>query len=245
MLEATRTGLLGPRHSAHISYHGDRSPSGKMPSSSPSSGSGPAVEVTSPSSSSSARSSSRPTLPPAMGKRVHAVSSQLDSVRSTLAPLMKLPMKETLAKLKPMERARLEVGLSFAINALFYVYLKTRGENPVDHPVKKELDTVKMYLKKLKAVQEKVNLRKKQTLRKEASEEVGSNAAIAFRDSKDVVSDRSGGKPTQVQVNTSVIQRTVSRLIASKKRSLENGKGRGKQKTKRKKRQVKTATRNY
>ena len=158
---------------------------------------------------------------------------------------MKLPLKETLAKLKPMERARLEVGLTFAINALFYVYLKTRGENPVDHPVKKELDTVKAYLKKLKSVQDKVDLREKQKLRKEASEEVGSNAAIAFKDSKEVVSDRSGGKPTQAQVNTSVIQRTVNRIIASKKRSLENGKGGGKSKLKKKKRQVKTATRNY
>ena len=69
--------------------------------------------------------------------------------------------------------------MTFAISALFFVYLKTRGENPADHPVKKELDTVKSYLKKLKATQEKVDLRERQKSKKAAAEEeMGANAPL-------------------------------------------------------------------
>lgn len=202
-------------------------------------------------------------MPAAMSKRVHAVSAQLAAVRSTLAPLLKLPLKEALARLGALEKARLEVALSFAINALFFVYLKTRGENPADHPVKKELDTVKAYLKKLKATQGKVDARAAQRSKKEV--EMGANAAIAFDKAESegtnqkkkgvaagaaagsIATDRNGGKPkpTQVRVNTEVIQRTVNRIISSKKRRNEDGGGNAQpsKKKKKKKRQVKTATR--
>ena len=204
-------------------------------------------------------SATGPSLPVGMGKRVHAVSTQLAAVRSTLAPLLKLPMKEAIARLGALEKARLEVALSFAINALYFVYLKTRGENPADHPVKKELDTVKAYLKKLKATQQKVDMRAAQRNKKEA--EIGANAAIAFDKAESegtnqkkrgaaagsITTDRSGGKPTRAQVNTAVIQRTVNRIISSKKRRNEDdsqGSQPSKEKNKNKKRrQVKTATR--
>ena len=75
-----------------------------------------------------------------MSARVRSISTQLDGVRAHLAPLLKLPIQSTMTTLEPMERARLQVALGFAINALFFIWLKSRGENTSEHPVKKELN---------------------------------------------------------------------------------------------------------
>ena len=104
---------------------------------------------------------------------------------------------------------------------------------------------MKSYLKKLKATQEKVDLRERQKSKKAAAEEeMGANAAIAFdKDAsegkkKGIAMDRNGGKPARAQVNTSVIQRTVNRIISNKKRRSSGTSDASS--TKRKKRQVRT-----
>ena len=48
-----------------------------------------------------------------MVNRVRAVAAQLAAVRAHLTPLLETPTKETLEKLAPLERARLEVAAAF------------------------------------------------------------------------------------------------------------------------------------
>merc|ERR1711865_337312 len=80
--------------------------------------------------------------------------SQLDAcltdVESQLRPLSSKPLKELQAGLPPLEAAKLNVVGAFAINTLFYIFLKTQGVDPAKHPVKAELDRVKTYFKKIR-----------------------------------------------------------------------------------------------
>ena len=122
-----------------------------------------------------------PACPPAMVNRVRAVAAQLAAVRAHLRPLLEAPTKTTLEKLAPLERARLEVALGFAINALFFVYLKTRGANPTEHPVKSELDKIKGYLRKLRETE------KKQKLGEEGGKKGGSGVAVDTSVAKRIV----------------------------------------------------------
>ena len=41
-------------------------------------------------------------------------------------------------------------GLAYAINTLYFVYLRTIGVNTASHGVRKELDRVKSYITKIK-----------------------------------------------------------------------------------------------
>merc|ERR1712010_250218 len=64
--------------------------------------------------------------------------------------MLSKPLKELSAGLPPLEAAKLSVVGAFAINTLFYIYLKTQGVDPAQHPVIQELERVKGYFKKIR-----------------------------------------------------------------------------------------------
>merc|ERR1712166_1508243 len=74
----------------------------------------------------------------------------LSDVESQLRPLFSKPLKELQAGLPPLEAAKLNVVGAYAINTLFYIFLKTQGVDPTKHPVKAELERVKTYFKKIR-----------------------------------------------------------------------------------------------
>lgn len=49
------------------------------------------------------------------------------------------------------ERAKLNLVLAYALNSLFYIFLRTQNVNPANHPVRKELQRVQAYMEKLKS----------------------------------------------------------------------------------------------
>jgi hypothetical protein len=138
------------------------------------------------------------TIPPKMSARMNSVASQLNDVRNHINPLLKLPIQLTLQKMTPLESARLKIALGFAINALFYIFLKTRGENPTEHPVKKELDRVRAYLKKIKATEASIKEKKRKNDIRE-NHNLKAKASIAF-------------------VDSTVAKRTVERTLGIKRR---------------------------
>merc|ERR1712196_405219 len=83
-----------------------------------------------------------------------AAISQLDAcvgdIEALLQPMLSQPIKELTGGLPPLEAAKLSVVGAFAINTLFYIYLKTQGVDPAQHPVMQELDRVKSYFKKIR-----------------------------------------------------------------------------------------------
>ncbi|KAI9318951.1 hypothetical protein BX666DRAFT_1833130, partial [Dichotomocladium elegans] len=72
-------------------------------------------------------------------KAAKALRVRIEIVKKHLEPLLAAPLNEVYGKLALNEKAQLQVLLSYAINSLFYMYLKTQGVIPQDHPVTTEL----------------------------------------------------------------------------------------------------------
>ncbi|KAI8144613.1 hypothetical protein BJV82DRAFT_490569, partial [Fennellomyces sp. T-0311] len=72
-------------------------------------------------------------------KAVKALKSRIDLVQKHLDPILAGPLSETYGKLPVNEKAQFEVLLSFTLNTLYYIYLRTQGTNPLDHEVTNEL----------------------------------------------------------------------------------------------------------
>eukprot|EP00300_Choanocystis_sp_HF-7_P013774 c18446_g1_i3.p1 GENE.c18446_g1_i3~~c18446_g1_i3.p1 ORF type:complete len:146 (+),score=30.78 c18446_g1_i3:29-466(+) len=90
------------------------------------------------------------TLPAELDECVGNLEKSIGALESTLSDLLDQPMEEICPSDDPHAVARLQVSLAYALNASFFIYLKTQGVSPKDHPVKKELDRLKTYIEKLK-----------------------------------------------------------------------------------------------
>ncbi|KAI9493213.1 hypothetical protein BDB00DRAFT_379688 [Zychaea mexicana] len=86
-------------------------------------------------------------------KAAKALKARIDLVQKHLDPILSGPLSETYGKLPTTEKAQFEVLLSFALNSLYYIYLKTHGVNPLDHQVTNELQRIKQYIEKIKVAE--------------------------------------------------------------------------------------------
>mmetsp|Transcript_9594 Transcript_9594/g.14378 ORF Transcript_9594/g.14378 Transcript_9594/m.14378 type:complete len:125 (+) Transcript_9594:32-406(+) len=67
----------------------------------------------------------------------------------------KFPLKQLSNSIAPLESAKLHGSLAFALDSLFFMYLKTQGVSTKDHPIKKELDRIKKYIRKIENASKK------------------------------------------------------------------------------------------
>jgi len=93
-------------------------------------------------------------LPEELSVRLAALSRAIDTLSATVAPLLALSADEIRARLSGCEGdlAKLRLFLAYAVNALFYMYLKTQGVPAESHPVTNEIKRVQEYFEKLKAL---------------------------------------------------------------------------------------------
>ncbi|TPX69103.1 hypothetical protein SpCBS45565_g02707 [Spizellomyces sp. 'palustris'] len=86
---------------------------------------------------------------PDLSALTDTLESAVTRVTNLLEPLSSLPLEQQLGNLEPLERAKLEVLMAFALNSLIFVYLKTQGVQP-NAPVKREMVRIKGYINKIK-----------------------------------------------------------------------------------------------
>lgn len=79
----------------------------------------------------------------------------LGDLKTKLDLMLSQPRSELYDKLDPMGRAKLDLVSAYAINSLFWMLLKTMGENPGAEDVKKELDRVKEAMMRCKEIQDR------------------------------------------------------------------------------------------
>ncbi|KAI9209307.1 uncharacterized protein BJ171DRAFT_486102 [Polychytrium aggregatum] len=84
-----------------------------------------------------------------------ALHESVESVETHLEALFSLPLEQHLASLSKIDRAKLEIAIAYALNTLSFIYLKTQGVSPKEHPVSKELERIKLYFQKIKDIQDK------------------------------------------------------------------------------------------
>eukprot|EP00743_Colponemidia_sp_Colp-15_P005202 GILK01005597.1.p1 GENE.GILK01005597.1~~GILK01005597.1.p1 ORF type:complete len:145 (+),score=27.61 GILK01005597.1:46-435(+) len=89
-------------------------------------------------------------LPPDVEKNLSSFEDTISKLETHLKPLFETDINDLSAKLSPLESAKLNVMLAYGMDTLFYLYLKTQGVSPLEHPIKGELDRVKSYMKKVK-----------------------------------------------------------------------------------------------
>ncbi|KAI8377770.1 uncharacterized protein BYT42DRAFT_571615 [Radiomyces spectabilis] len=88
-------------------------------------------------------------------KAARALRARIDTIERHLEPLFSKNLSETYSKLSLNERCEFEVVLSYAINSLFFIYMKIKGHDPKDHEVMVELARVKQYVAKIKKAEGK------------------------------------------------------------------------------------------
>ncbi|KAI8643744.1 hypothetical protein BD408DRAFT_146907 [Parasitella parasitica] len=72
-------------------------------------------------------------------KAVRALKARLQVVKKHLEPMLSRPISDVYSKLPVNQRYELEVLLSYSLNTLYYIYLKTQGSDPQKHEVMSEL----------------------------------------------------------------------------------------------------------
>ncbi|KAL7414573.1 hypothetical protein BDY24DRAFT_414288 [Mrakia frigida] len=107
------------------------------------------------SSGSSSSSDSEADESIALAETLTSLNSSLSGLESTfINPLLASSLKETLAGLAgELDRAKMEVGMGYLICDLVWIYLRTKGINPEDHPVLPELKRIQTYFNKLQAAE--------------------------------------------------------------------------------------------
>ncbi|WVQ99317.1 hypothetical protein IAU59_006449 [Kwoniella sp. CBS 9459] len=83
-----------------------------------------------------------------------ALIDSLEVVEKALEPLQAQEWSSTLEGLSMLERAKMDVLASYTIHDLIWVYLKLKGVDPENHDVSAELERIKTYYAKVKAVEE-------------------------------------------------------------------------------------------
>ena len=88
-----------------------------------------------------------------MDQTLEDLRTQLSQLEDALAPMLEGgqdAIKDVRERHGPEKAAETQLALGYAVNALFFVYLKTQGVDPQTHPVKEELARIREYMKKLK-----------------------------------------------------------------------------------------------
>ncbi|CAE6482542.1 unnamed protein product [Rhizoctonia solani] len=92
-----------------------------------------------------------------LSETVDDLVSSIDELEDVLAPLLSTPLSDLNKQLSsPLDRAKLQVWLSYVLNDLVWIQLRTKGYNPNNlgagetHDVVGELDRVKSYFAKIK-----------------------------------------------------------------------------------------------
>lgn len=90
------------------------------------------------------------------------IKVQMQEFRELMAQLKESikPLTEGYQELQekisdPLDSARVDLATVYVINSLFWVYLITKGENPRDHDIMRELSRLKAFMARLKTIQSK------------------------------------------------------------------------------------------
>ncbi|KAF8853957.1 hypothetical protein BDZ45DRAFT_657289 [Acephala macrosclerotiorum] len=77
------------------------------------------------------------------------LDDEIDELEESLAPLIKTALSETSSRLPLLDKAKLYVLVTYAIESMLFSYLRLNGVKAREHPVFVELSRVKQYFDKI------------------------------------------------------------------------------------------------
>lgn len=99
---------------------------------------------------------------------VEDLAGSVDDLEQSLAPLLNAALSASTSKLPLLDKAKLYVLTTYAIESILFSYLLMNGADAKEHPVFKELSRVKQYFEKIKMA-ETAGVKKNTTLDKGAA----------------------------------------------------------------------------
>ncbi len=91
--------------------------------------------------------------------RLGDVEEQLDAMIEAIQPVVEMGSAALLAEMEPLESARMQLSLAYAMNSLFQLYMRIQGGCPEDHPIHKDMERIVSYMDKVGAIEEGAPLR--------------------------------------------------------------------------------------
>eukprot|EP01121_Diplochlamys_sp_Union-15-3_P018995 TRINITY_DN7044_c0_g1_i1.p1 TRINITY_DN7044_c0_g1~~TRINITY_DN7044_c0_g1_i1.p1 ORF type:complete len:165 (-),score=32.24 TRINITY_DN7044_c0_g1_i1:10-504(-) len=91
-------------------------------------------------------------LPKELEQSFSALNEKLDEIEKLVLPLFRENRAKINQRLSKFDQAKLNIVLAYSLNSLFYMYLRTQGISPMNHPVKDELERIKVYINKIKTI---------------------------------------------------------------------------------------------
>lgn len=84
---------------------------------------------------------------------VEDMSGSIDDLEASLAPLLNATLSSSTSKLPLLDKAKLYVLATYAIDSVLFSYLRLNGQNVKEHPVVQEIMRVRSYFNKIKEVE--------------------------------------------------------------------------------------------
>jgi exosome complex protein LRP1 len=84
---------------------------------------------------------------------VEDMTASIDDLEASLAPLLNASLSASTSKLPLLDKAKLYVLATYAIDSVLFSYLRLNGQNVKDHPVVQEIMRVRSYFNKIKEVE--------------------------------------------------------------------------------------------
>ncbi|XP_059537156.1 nuclear nucleic acid-binding protein C1D-like, partial [Myotis daubentonii] len=84
-----------------------------------------------------------------------AFENSIGVIDDMLKTMMSVSRNELLQKLDPLEHAKVDLVSAYTLNSMFWAYLATQGVNPKEHPVKQELERIRVYMNSVKEITDK------------------------------------------------------------------------------------------
>ncbi|OCK80781.1 hypothetical protein K432DRAFT_352391 [Lepidopterella palustris CBS 459.81] len=78
------------------------------------------------------------------------LDENIDDLEEALEPLLKVPITDFASKLPLLDKAKLHVLTTYAIESILFSYLQLNGIKAKEHPVFTELTRLKQYFEKIK-----------------------------------------------------------------------------------------------
>lgn len=99
---------------------------------------------------------------------VEDLTDDIDALEESLAPLLNTALSASTSKLPLLDKSKLYVLATYAIESLLFSYLRLNGVNAKEHPIFTELTRVKQYFEKIKTA-ESAGVKRNTTLDKGAA----------------------------------------------------------------------------
>ena len=94
-------------------------------------------------------------LPKEMVEQLKTFHQTLVNVENIMQPLLETPLSESQENLTPLEKAKVDLVSLYAVNSLFWEYLKVHGKNPSDHGIKDELERIRENMNKAREISDR------------------------------------------------------------------------------------------